>query len=208
MRGAHGGAVGRTAPPPSVRRVPGATRPTVAKAARMAQICAAATGWCAAVRAAGSSSGGRSGTALAEGMVATYTTANPLGPAHDRLPGVQGHPSDRHLSDARRRWPALRWRQPTVQPSRSNSARRLISVSHGLGLVVVLLGGFGLLARLGVMHGADVARLGLGQAGHLGGHRVPWWRLPYRRPDLARLVFIALPVLGGLAAWLAIYKPF
>jgi len=32
--------------------------------------------------------------------------------------------------------------------------------------------------------------------------------LPYRRPDLARLVFIALPVLGGLASWLAIYKPF
>jgi hypothetical protein len=31
--------------------------------------------------------------------------------------------------------------------------------------------------------------------------------VPYRRPDLARAVFIAIPALGGLAAWLAIYKP-
>jgi hypothetical protein len=89
----------------------------------------------------------------------------------------------------------------------SNSARRLISVFHGLGLVVALLGGFGLLARLGVMHGGM-------WPGWVWAKLAIWLTLgalvalPYRRPDLARLVFIALPVLGGLASWLAIYKPF
>jgi hypothetical protein len=32
--------------------------------------------------------------------------------------------------------------------------------------------------------------------------------VPYRRPDLARSVFLAVPLLGTIAAWLAIYKPF
>ncbi len=89
----------------------------------------------------------------------------------------------------------------------ANPARRLLSVSHGLGLLVVLVGGFGLLARLGAIHGAAFpgwvwAKLAIWVA--IGGLVA----VPYRRPDLARLVFISLPVLGGLAAWLAIYKPF
>lgn len=89
----------------------------------------------------------------------------------------------------------------------SNSARRLISASHGIGLFVVLVGGFGLLARLGVMHGAAFP-------GWVWGKLAIWVAIgalvavPYRRPDYARAVFLALPVLGGLAAWLAIFKPF
>jgi hypothetical protein len=31
--------------------------------------------------------------------------------------------------------------------------------------------------------------------------------LPYRRPALARPVLLALPLLAGLAAYMAIYKP-
>ena len=31
--------------------------------------------------------------------------------------------------------------------------------------------------------------------------------LPYRRPALARPLFLLYPVLGGLAAWAAVYKP-
>jgi len=89
----------------------------------------------------------------------------------------------------------------------TNPARKLISVSHGVGLLVVLVGGFGLLARLGVIHGSAFP-------GWVWAKLAIWVTMgalvavPYRRPDLARLVFIALPVLGGLAAWLAIYKPF
>jgi len=32
--------------------------------------------------------------------------------------------------------------------------------------------------------------------------------LPYRRPSLAVPLLVAVPVLAGLAAWSAIYKPF
>jgi hypothetical protein len=89
----------------------------------------------------------------------------------------------------------------------TNSARKLISVSHGVGLLAILVGGFGLLARLGVIGGSGFpgwvwAKLAIWVL--VGGLLV----VPYRRPDLARLVFIAVPVLGGLAAWLAIFKPF
>jgi hypothetical protein len=89
----------------------------------------------------------------------------------------------------------------------SNSARKLVSASHGLGLLIILVGGFGLLARLGAMHGGMLP-------GWVWGKLAIWLTMgallavPYRRPDLARLVFIALPLLGGVASWLAIYKPF
>ena len=88
----------------------------------------------------------------------------------------------------------------------TNPARRLIAVFHGVGLFVVLLGGFGLLARLGMTHGTFPgwvwAKLGLWV---LIGALVA---VPYRRPELARAVFVSIPLLGGLAAWLAIFKPF
>lgn len=90
---------------------------------------------------------------------------------------------------------------------RSGISPRLAMALHGLALFIVLLGGFGLLARLGVTHGMDWpawvwAKLGI-------------WALaaaavmvPRRRPEWATGLFLALPVLGGLAAWLAIFKPF
>ncbi len=89
----------------------------------------------------------------------------------------------------------------------TNAATRMIAVSHGLGLFIILVGGFGLLARLGVIHGSAFP-------GWVWGKLAIWLvigalvAVPYRRPQLARLVFLAVPVLGGLAAWLAIYKPF
>jgi len=89
----------------------------------------------------------------------------------------------------------------------TNPARKLISASHGLGLLLVLLGGFGLLARLGLIHGAAFpgwvwTKLAIWLV--IGGLVA----VPYRRPVLARLVFVTVPVLGGFAAWLAIFKPF
>ena len=63
-----------------------------------------------------------------------------------------------------------------------------------------------MLARLGVMHGA-------GFPGWLWAKIAIWGALvvamllPYRVPALARPVLVALPVLGGLAAYMAIYKP-
>lgn len=89
----------------------------------------------------------------------------------------------------------------------SNTARRLIAIGHGAGLTVVVIAGFGLLARLGALHPA-------GFPGWVWGKLLIWLvvgalaAVPYRRPDLARSVFLAVPLLGTVAAWLAIYKPF
>jgi uncharacterized membrane protein SirB2 len=88
----------------------------------------------------------------------------------------------------------------------SNRARKLVAATHGIGLFVVLLGGFGLLARIGVMHGA-------GFPGWIWVKLVIWvllgalFALPYRKPGFARPLWVAIPVLGAIAVYMAIYKP-
>jgi uncharacterized membrane protein SirB2 len=84
-------------------------------------------------------------------------------------------------------------------------ARRLAGITHGLALILVLVSGFGLLARLGVQHdwvfppwvwakliiwlllGASVAFIRKKEW-----HRALWW---------------IFPILGGAAAALALLKP-
>ena len=88
----------------------------------------------------------------------------------------------------------------------SNIGRRFIAIMHMLALFVILLGGFGMLARLGLVQGIlpgwVLAKLAI------------WIVLPvlgtmaYRKPAAAKLLLVAVPVLGGLAAWIALYKPF
>ena len=87
----------------------------------------------------------------------------------------------------------------------ANPNRALIAALHGTAAFLVLLGGFGLLARLGVIQGGFPLWVWL---------KLTIWLvlafavlLPYRRPALARPLFLLYPVLGGLAAWAAIYKP-
>jgi hypothetical protein len=88
----------------------------------------------------------------------------------------------------------------------SPGTRRLLAVLHGLGAFLVLLGGFGMLARLGIMHGGSFP-------GWVWVKLLVWVTLgialilPRRRPQLARPLLLALPLLGGLAAFMAIYKP-
>ncbi len=88
----------------------------------------------------------------------------------------------------------------------SNQGRRMVAVSFGLGLFLILLGGFGMLARLGLASGGLPAwtwvKLGIWLA--VGGLLA----LPYRRPGAARLLWILAPALGLLAAWIGLYKPF
>ncbi len=87
------------------------------------------------------------------------------------------------------------------------STRRMLAVLHGIGAFLVLLGGFGMLARLGFLRGASFP-------GWLWVKLLIWGTLavalllPRRRPELARPLLLALPILGGLAAYMAIYKPF
>jgi hypothetical protein len=84
--------------------------------------------------------------------------------------------------------------------------QRLLAIFHGVGAFFILLGGFGMLARIGGMQGAF--------PGWVWAKIAVWILLgaalilPRRRPALARPVLFALPLLGGLAAYLAIYKPF
>jgi hypothetical protein len=87
-----------------------------------------------------------------------------------------------------------------------NPSRRLIVTMHGTGVLLILLGGFGMLARIGFEQGEPFP-------GWLVVKISIWLLLavavmiPYRRPALARPLLLALPVLGGLAAIMAIYKP-
>jgi hypothetical protein len=88
-----------------------------------------------------------------------------------------------------------------------NPSRRTLVFLHGLGALLALTGGFGLLARLDVDHaglfpGWIWAKLTLWIL--LGGLIA----LPYKNRVLARALLVAVPFLGLLGAYLAIFKPF
>lgn len=79
-------------------------------------------------------------------------------------------------------------------------ARRVAMVSHGTGLFLVLVGGFGMLARLGP-HGGFGTWVWI---------KLTVWLLlgaavivPKRLPKAAVWLWAALPLLGLLAAWAA-----
>ena len=83
--------------------------------------------------------------------------------------------------------------------------RRTASIAHGVALALIFVAGFGLLARLGFLGSIPAwawAKRTLWAA--LGAVVVPL----KRRPEWAPLLWVAMPVLGGVAAWLAITKPF
>jgi hypothetical protein len=88
----------------------------------------------------------------------------------------------------------------------SNAGRAMIGALHGTALVLILVGGFGMMARLGMAN--------VGWPGWLVGKLVIWGvigvfgMMPYRKPGLAKPALIFWPLLGGLAAWLVVTKPF
>ena len=90
--------------------------------------------------------------------------------------------------------------------TKTNSAtRRLVSIVFGVGSFLILLGGFGMMARLGLVRGMPPAWLIV---------KMLIWLLlsgivllPYRRPALARPFLLLLPLLAGLAVYMALYKP-
>jgi hypothetical protein len=87
---------------------------------------------------------------------------------------------------------------------REPRVRKLLSATHGVALVILLVAGFGLLARLGLrwpFPGWAWAKIAIWVL--LGGALA----LTTRRPSLARLAWLLAPVLGLAAALLAIYKP-
>lgn len=86
--------------------------------------------------------------------------------------------------------------------------RKVVMMMHGLGLVVVIIAGFGLAAKRGMMtsglgawptwiYGKIALWLVLGAAvGWIrrSGGRALWW-------------VVGLPLIGALAAWLAVMQP-
>lgn len=87
-----------------------------------------------------------------------------------------------------------------------SQTRKMVSIGHGVGALLVLVGGFGMLARIGMQHGAGFPTwLWV---------KIAIWAIlsavvliPYRKPALARPFFLLLPTLAGVAVYMAVYKP-
>lgn len=83
----------------------------------------------------------------------------------------------------------------------SNSFRKGVMITHGVGLLLLLVAGFGMLAKQGI-HGVPT---------WVGGKLVIWLALgafvglAYKQ-QLAKRLWFAVPLLVVAAAWLAIAK--
>lgn len=90
-----------------------------------------------------------------------------------------------------------------LQESASDKARKLAGMTHGIAMLLILVAGFGALAKLG----ASIT------APWVLGKLVIWLIfgiLPIfirKMPAQAKLLWWLIPLLGALAAYLAIYKP-
>lgn len=85
--------------------------------------------------------------------------------------------------------------------------KRRLGITHGTALFLILLGGFGMLARLDVTHGLGLpgwiwAKLGIWTV--LGATIV----VASRIPALAGRLLVVVPALAVLAGIIALYKPF
>jgi hypothetical protein len=89
--------------------------------------------------------------------------------------------------------------------SRDYRARKWAALFHGIGLFLVLLGGFGLMARIGVAHA--------GWPLWIWGKLIIWLvlgalpALVYRKKSLAKLFWILTFLFAMASAYMAIYKP-
>jgi hypothetical protein len=84
----------------------------------------------------------------------------------------------------------------------SNKARKLAAMTHGIGMLLLLLGGFGMLAKAGGGFPPwIIGKLAIWFL--IGASMMPL----QRKPELAKTLWFALPVLAIVAASLALYKP-
>lgn len=87
----------------------------------------------------------------------------------------------------------------------TSSTTALTASLFGLGMLLIVAGGFGQAARLGVIGN------GAGFPSWLIAKMVIWVvvavlsMLPYRIPALARPTYLLVPLLGGTAAYLAVF---
>ena len=86
---------------------------------------------------------------------------------------------------------------------KQHPAKRWLAIHSGLGLLLLLVGGFGMLARLGIGVQTWVALkvviwLALGGVGAVA----------IRKKALSKAIWMVTMLLLVVAAWLAVYKPF
>jgi hypothetical protein len=88
----------------------------------------------------------------------------------------------------------------------NNVLRKHSAIAHGVSMFLILLGGFGMLARLGITHFPWPVWVYLKFAiWILFGGMVA---LVARKPTIAKVMWLLMPFLGVLAAYIAIMKPF
>jgi len=81
--------------------------------------------------------------------------------------------------------------------------RKFIFMTHGLGLLLALVGGFGLLARTGAGWPIWIfMKMGLWVIMLLLANLI------FRKPQLAKKLWVLIIALGGFATFLVNYKPF
>ncbi len=90
--------------------------------------------------------------------------------------------------------------------SGTDKFRKLASIMHGISLIIILVGGFGLLARLGIIHGSEWpawvwVKLVLWL---LMGAMIIFIK---KFQTLSKFIWFLIPVLAIIAAYLAVYKP-
>lgn len=87
-------------------------------------------------------------------------------------------------------------------PNEADPWRKRLGIVHGVALFLILLGGFGMLAKLGLgFPGWAMAKVGIWIAfGGLVAAR--------KRPSTAGWALVLLPVLAVIAGWLGYAKPF
>lgn len=83
------------------------------------------------------------------------------------------------------------------------AARKPLMILHGVSLLVIFVAGFGLMARLGMMGGWPTWIFGKIAVWLLLGGAAAMLKKP-----MGMTWYLALPVVGAIGAWLAIYKPF
>ncbi|MEK9507548.1 hypothetical protein WI460_05000 [Gemmatimonadota bacterium Y43] len=90
-------------------------------------------------------------------------------------------------------------------PLQRDAWTKKLAAAHGIGLFLVLLGGFGMLARLGVSHGGLPTWIWIKLAIWvlLGGVLT----LAKRRPETAGWVLFIAPFLAAAAGTVALLKP-
>lgn len=85
--------------------------------------------------------------------------------------------------------------------------RKLAAMAHGIALLVILIAGFGLFKYVGVGHNPGTWPL------WVWGKFVIWLAFGAalvvlrKKPQLATLMWVGLPLLGMVSAWLAFFKP-